>query len=288
MNIQQEFVANSDECAKLIPARETILGDIAIAAAEYDAHAIQFLEALWGDGYLSPGGPDEVDRVLAGLSLNGKTGLDIGCGSGGISLHLVKKHGAAHVTGFDVEAPVIEDAQRRAAKHMLSDRLNFVLGAPGTLPFAAESMDFVFSKDAILHVPDKGGLFRQIWQTLKPGGFFAASDWLISHDGEPSRAMHDYVAAEGLSFHMASPQFYERALRSAGFDRITLADRNQWYRSEAQAELDRLQGPLRQKMSALAGADYLEKNIRTWTTMKKVLDTGEHRPTHLLAWKAAL
>ena len=36
--------------------------------AEYDDTAIRFLEALWGEGYLSPGGPDEVDRVVAGLA----------------------------------------------------------------------------------------------------------------------------------------------------------------------------------------------------------------------------
>ncbi|MER9261589.1 hypothetical protein [Mesorhizobium sp. M0619] len=33
---------------------------------EYDDAAIRFLEALWGEGYLSPGGPDEVDRVVEG------------------------------------------------------------------------------------------------------------------------------------------------------------------------------------------------------------------------------
>ena len=70
---------------------------------EYDDAAIRFLEALWGDGYLSPGGPEEVDRVLAGLSLMGKSVLDVGCGSGGITLHLVERHGAQHATGFDVE-----------------------------------------------------------------------------------------------------------------------------------------------------------------------------------------
>ncbi|MER9004587.1 MULTISPECIES: class I SAM-dependent methyltransferase [unclassified Mesorhizobium] len=69
---------------------------------EYDDAAIRFLEALWGEGYLSPGGPDEVDRVVEGLSR--KTILDIGCGSGGIALHLIERHGAAHATGFDIDA----------------------------------------------------------------------------------------------------------------------------------------------------------------------------------------
>ncbi|MCH8209807.1 MAG: SAM-dependent methyltransferase, partial [Planctomycetes bacterium] len=29
---------------------------------QYDEGVIGFLAKLWGDGYLSPGGPDEVDR----------------------------------------------------------------------------------------------------------------------------------------------------------------------------------------------------------------------------------
>ncbi|MGX7875279.1 methyltransferase domain-containing protein [Mesorhizobium sp. ORM6] len=53
--------------------------------------------------------------MVEGLSHEGKTILDIGCGSGGIALHLVEHHDAARATGFDVEQPVIEAAGRRAA-----------------------------------------------------------------------------------------------------------------------------------------------------------------------------
>ena len=52
----------------------------------YDDATVDFLEALWGEGYLSPGGPEEVARILAGLDLAGRIVLDIGCGSGGITV----------------------------------------------------------------------------------------------------------------------------------------------------------------------------------------------------------
>jgi phosphoethanolamine N-methyltransferase len=29
------------------------------------------------------------------------------------------------------------------------------------------------------------------------------------------------------------------------------------------------------------GTAYVDKNIRTWEAMQTVLDSGEHRPTHL-------
>lgn len=258
---------------------------IETADAEYDDTAIRFLEALWGEGYLSPGGPEEVDRVVEGLSLEGRTVLDIGCGSGGIILHLVERHGVAHATGFDVEQPVIEAARGRAAARGLSDHVEFIQAPPGPLPFADRSFDVVFSKDALLHVPDKDRLFAEIFRVLKPGGVFAASNWMIGHDGEPSPEMKAYVAAEGLSFAMASPARYAQAMRRAGFADITVRDRNPWYREVARGELARLKGPLYTRAAAAVGAAYVDKNIKTWEAMQKVLDSGEHRPTHLRGWR---
>ncbi|UCI20751.1 methyltransferase domain-containing protein [Mesorhizobium sp. B2-1-8] len=255
------------------------------AEPEYDDTAIRFLEALWGDGYLSPGGPEEVDRVVEGLSLKDRTVLDIGCGTGGIALHLVERHGAAHATGFDVEHPVIVAARQRATARALAERTSFIQGPPGPLPFTDRSFDVVFSKDALLHVRDKDALFAEIFRVLKPGGVFAASNWMISHDGEPSAEMKAYVAAEGLSFAMASPARYAEAMRGAGFTDVTVRDRNPWYREVARGELERLKGPLYPAVAAVVGAAYVDKNIRTWEAMQKVLDSGEHRPTHLRGWK---
>lgn len=250
------------------------------SAPEYDDRAIRFLEALWGEGYLSPGGPDEVDRVVEGLELSGKTLLDIGCGTGGITLYLLERYGLAQATGFDVEEPVIGEARRRSLAQGLS-RAHFVQGRPGPLPFPDASFDVVFSKDALLHVPDKDALFSEIFRVLTPGGVFAASNWMIAHDGEPSEAMQGYVAAESLSFAMASPARYVAAMRGAGFVDVEARDRNAWYREVARDELARLRGPLYEKVAAVVGADYVDRSIVTWEAMQKVLDSGEHRPTHL-------
>ena len=52
----------------------------------YDITHISFLEKLWGDGYMSPGGKKEINRLLNGLDLTEKKILDVGCGAGGICL----------------------------------------------------------------------------------------------------------------------------------------------------------------------------------------------------------
>jgi ubiquinone/menaquinone biosynthesis C-methylase UbiE len=248
---------------------------------EYDEAAIRFLGVLWGEGYLSPGGPAEVDRVLAGVDIRGRTLLDFGCGAGGITLHIAKTHLPAEIVGYDVEQPVIERARAAAAAEGLSSVVRFVSSPPGRLPFEDGVFDVVFSKDAMIHVPDKEALFAELFRVLKPGGVLAASDWLIGHDGGPSAIMKEYIAAEGLSFGMASSSRYLRAMAAAGFVGGTAESRNAWYREVARGELERLKGPLRAEAVAAVGEAYVEKNIRTWSAMQKVLDSGEHCPTHL-------
>jgi SAM-dependent methyltransferase len=249
-------------------------------AVLYDDPTVDFLEALWGDGYLSPGGPEEVARILAGLELAGRTVLDIGCGSGGITVALARDYGAARVIGIDVEAPVCAKARARAAQAGLADRIGIRQVTPGPLPLADACLDLVFSKDSIVHIPDKSALAREAFRVLRPGGWFAASDWLIGHDGPPSPEMAHYIACEALDFGMASPATYRAALASAGFVDIVLVDRNPWYREVARAELDRLRGPLGERARAILGEAETARQIRTWEAMTAVLATGEHCPHH--------
>ena len=56
----------------------------------YNNQVISFLEELWGDGFLSPGGSDEVKKVLEGIKIKNQRVLDIGSGSGACSVLLAK------------------------------------------------------------------------------------------------------------------------------------------------------------------------------------------------------
>lgn len=251
----------------------------------YPVRMVAMLEAVWGEGFLSPGGPPEVARVIGAADIRGASVLDIGCGAGGIDLCLVRDHGAGYVTGIDVEDTVIAHARVLVARAGLAGRIGLCKVAPGPLPFPPGTFDVVFSKDSIVHIRDKAALMAEVFRVLRPGGRFLASDWLIGHDGPPSRAMADYIAAEGLDFGMASPARYRAAMEAAGFEGVETESRNAWYSQAARDELARLRGPEGAAWAAAVGTDFVAQNAALWERMIGVLDSGEHCPTHLRARK---
>lgn len=250
----------------------------------YPPQMISMLEAVWGEGFLSPGGANEVARILEGQDISGASVLDIGCGTGGIDIALVNNHSATYVVGIDVEDPVLHRGRDLVAKVGLTGRIGLLKVVPGPLPFPPESFDVVFSKDSIVHIPDKHALMAEVYRVLKPGGRFLASDWLIGTE-TISPMMAEYIAAEGLDFGMATPGKYKAAMLAAGFEAASALSRNDWYRMQARAELARLEGDDGILAARTVGQDFVDTNIGIWRRMIKVLDTGEHCPTHLAAHK---
>ncbi|MCB6178541.1 methyltransferase domain-containing protein [Rhodobacter sp. Har01] len=252
----------------------------------YPPHMIAMLEAIWGEGFLSPGGAEEVARVIGTQALAGRSVLDIGCGAGGIDIALVRAHGAGYVTGIDVEDAVLSHARALVAKAGLGARIGLAKVAPGPLPFPPCTFDVVFSKDSIIHISDKHALMAEVLRVLRPGGWFLASDWLIGTE-DVSPRMAAYIAAEGLDFGMATPERYRDAMTVAGFDSIDIQSRNLWYRTRAREELAGLQGDIGERAARTLGRDFVDRNIDIWRRMIPVLDSGEHCPTHLRAKKPA-
>jgi phosphoethanolamine N-methyltransferase len=252
---------------------------------DYDERLVTLLEALWGEGYLSPGGDAETAMVLEGLDLTARRVLDIGCGTGGCAFFIDERYAPASVTGIDVEAGVVEKANVDAAARGVDARVRFVAVSPGPLPFADGSFDVVFSKDSIVHIADKHALAAEIARVLSPGGVFACSDWMKGDDLPKSAELERYEALEGLGFGLASPDVYFAALRAAGFEQIRYTDRTGWLAAKTQSELDELDGPLRARLEAEVGRDFLEHELEVWRALCVVTGSRQLGAGHFGAVK---
>jgi len=251
----------------------------------YGPKQLNLLKTVWGEGFLSPGGIDEIDEVMTGIDASGKFILDIGCGCGGAAIHLIKNHGAKSVLGIDTESLVIQRAKELAVKYGISTLAQFRCIKPGPLNIRDESVDLVFSKEVFLHILNKDDLIKNIYRVLKPGGMVAVSDWMRIDDNPPSIQMQEYIAAEGLDMYMCSLKHYEQALRKAGFIDIAIKDRNAWYLDKAKKELVAIEGPLNKKIINAIGSEEITSIIDIWKKLIGVLELGEHRPGHFKAFK---
>jgi phosphoethanolamine N-methyltransferase len=185
------------------------------------------------------------------------------------------------VLGIDVDPVLLTQMDARIARAQLADRIKSLCVTPGPLPFESASFDVVFSKDAIVHIPDKAALYADIHRILRPGGRFIASDWLRGGTGAYSAEMMEYFRLEGVTYNMATLDQCAAAVKRAGFVNVEVRDRNEWYFGLAQRELDSMEGKLKPVIVERIGAERAEHFVANWRQLVLVLRRGELRPGHL-------
>ena len=250
-----------------------------------DAHFIG-QEIIWGRGYMSPGGDEEVASVVDGVGIEGKRVLDIGCGLGGPAVALAANHGAGKVVGVDIQEDIIEWAKALANERHVDGTTNFQKIEPGPFPLDDESFDVVFSLGAFVHVPDKDQLMSEIFRVLRPGGAFVANDWEREWDSPVSEEMVRHAELAELTFHWATPQEMEEAINRAGFPVVTVANRQLWLRDHLDADVARIKTPkIWQRLSDSLGEEGAGNWLAAWQRLAALANSGELGAIHIRAIK---
>ena len=121
--------------------------------------------------------------VLSHLDFDGKgTLLEVGCGSGALSIRAALTWPAAQVTGIDYWGVAYGYGQAMCEKNAVSEgvaaQCRFQHGDANKLDFPDESFDAVVSNYVYHNVmgSDKRALLRETLRVLKKGGVFAIND----------------------------------------------------------------------------------------------------------------
>ena len=104
--------------------------------------------------------------------------LDVGCGSGNLTLTAKKYAGTSGtVYGIDAAPQMIEVAREKARRSGL--QAIFEVGLIEKLPFPDATFDVVINRLVIHHLPDdlKRRGFAEIFRVLKPGGRIFLADF---------------------------------------------------------------------------------------------------------------
>ncbi len=134
-----------------------------------------------------------LDNVLRYLGWDGRgTRLDIGCGSGAMTIKAAKKFPAARCVGMDYWGAVWdyakEQCEQNARLEGVAERTSFQKGDAAHLDFPDETFDAAVSNFVFHEVrtqPDKLALIREALRVLKPGAPFALEDIFFSRKHYP-------------------------------------------------------------------------------------------------------
>jgi len=141
--------------------------------------------------------------------------LEVGSGSGGPAVYLAQMR-RCRVTGVDINANGIRNAERLASARQMGDRVTFqAVDASKPLPFADGTFDAVVSNDAMCHIPNRLDVLRDWHRVLRISGRMLFTDamivtGLVSHDELATRS------SIGRYFFLP-PGENERLIALAGF-----------------------------------------------------------------------
>ena len=112
------------------------------------------------------------DRLLEYLPASASSILELGCGTGNLTLKLAAKYPEAKLTLVDAAPEMLEIAKARLGARSA----NFVAATFESLEFPAASFDLVSSTISLHHVREKAPLYRALRPMIRPGGTFRFAD----------------------------------------------------------------------------------------------------------------
>lgn len=122
--------------------------------------------------------------LISKMKWEGKgTLLDIGCGSGALTVRCAKQYPDARITGIDYWGKewnyAKEQCEANAELEKVSSRITFIKGDAAKLPFEDETFDAAVSNFVFHEVktrPQKLLVIREALRVVKKGGYFAFHD----------------------------------------------------------------------------------------------------------------
>lgn len=237
---------------------------------QYSRHSILRYEKIFGEGFVSSGGLGLTRSFFDRLELpKGIRVLDIGSGLGGAAFYLAQ-HYDASVVGVDLSPVMVEIAKERA-HHLGCTQVQFHLKDVHHMKFAEHSFDLIWSRDALLHVPEKQTLFSLLLPWLAPGGQIVISDYAQGTQ-TLSQDFQQYVLDSG--YHLLGVEQYGQLLRDSGFDKVRSENWSQQFVEILRAEQNTLLEQREQFLTHFSNKD-LDYLVERWERKIRFCHQGD-------------
>ncbi|MEV4006269.1 methyltransferase domain-containing protein [Actinomadura sp. NPDC049753] len=139
-----------------------------------------------------------LDRAAIGED---DTVLDIGCGTGQLTLLAARRAARARAVGVDISGPMLTRARADAAEQGIAN-VRFEQADAEAHPFAEEGFDVVVSRGGVMFFADPAAAFANIARALRPGGRMV---FIVPQAGGPDSEYAKATAALAPLMRRPSP-----------------------------------------------------------------------------------
>ena len=205
-------------------------------AERYDRIAEGY--ARWWAPVIAPSARALLDRFDATLDGRSFRLLDVGSGTGTLSLAALERWPEAQVDAIDASREMVAATQSAAAAFPGADRrFHAATAFADQLPFADDTFDAVMSSFVLQLVPNRFSALREIRRVLRPGGLLAYVTWVAdSRRWRPDEILDELLDELGVedgdddddeappqpgAGDLPSVESAAAGLRRAGFQSVT-------------------------------------------------------------------
>lgn len=153
-----------------------------------------------------------VDKLLDWIPVKSGTILDVACGKGATTRHLLKHFPASAVTGINVSDRQLQTCRQNAPG------CRFLNLDAADLKFPDASFENLICVEAAFHFDTRERFLAEALRVLKPGGRLVLSDMLLTEDAERRRV------GRHQANYLPNPDAYVTLARRVGFADVHLVD----------------------------------------------------------------
>lgn len=206
---------------------QSIAADSEVSADLYAADEVATLPEAAVLASLGCGNPTALIDLHAG-----ETVLDLGSGGGIDVLLSARRVGpTGFVYGLDMTDEMLALALANKTRAGATN-VAFLRGRIQSIPLPTGSVDVVISNCVINLAADKSLVLREAFRVLKPGGRFAVAD-VVADGPVPAELRRNMEAWVGCLAGALEIEPYERLLRDAGFEEISVTITRRYTAAEA-------------------------------------------------------